>query len=70
MILLYMWVKYGLIWMTLSAQNDNIMFLEIFAIVNPFVNFKVVEHPTVQWTVYQTWQAVGLPYKDGCAKWK
>ena len=42
MVLLYMWVKYGLIWMSLSAQNEDFKFLEILAIVNPIVNVKVL----------------------------
>ena len=42
MVLLYMWVKYGLIWMSLSAQNEFFWFSEILAIVNPIINFKVL----------------------------
>ena len=40
MVLLYMWVKYRLIWMSWSAQRENFGFFEIFAIVNPMVNLK------------------------------
>ena len=42
MVLLYMWVKYGLIWLSLSAQNNFFRFSEILAIVNPIINFKVL----------------------------
>ena len=32
LVLLYMWVKYDLVWMSFSAQHENFMF------VNPIVN--------------------------------
>ena len=40
--LLYMWVEDELIWMRFSTQNKKNWVLEIFAIVNPIVIFKIL----------------------------
>ena len=40
LVLLYMWVTYELIETSFSAKNEDLRFLEIFAIINPIVNKK------------------------------
>ena len=40
--LLNMWVEDELIWMSFSAHNQKLRFLEIFAIVNTIIIFKIL----------------------------